>query len=111
MRILIQTEKTKEIVSLPATPKIIEANARLTSDIISNQKMNTYLKILADSLGIEKRVTVHLGRHFFGVNWLQSGGDIHTLMKLMGHSNIKMTSVYSKVSNNFIDAEMLRVLG
>jgi integrase/recombinase XerD len=109
--LLIQTEKTKEIVSLPLTPNIIKAHKRLEDAIISNQKMNLYLKVLAESLGIEKRVTVHLGRHFFGVNWLESGGEILQLMKLMGHSNIKMTQKYSKISTRFLHSEMMRVLG
>jgi integrase len=109
--LLIQTEKTNEIVSLPLTPNIIKAHKRLDTAIISNQKMNLYLKVLAESLGIEKRITVHLGRHFFGVNWLESGGEILQLMKLMGHSNIKMTQKYSKISTRFLHSEMMRVLG
>lgn len=110
-RVLIQTQKTGEIVSLFATKKIIQASERLTNNIITNQKMNSYLKDLAVTLEINKRVTVHQGRHFFSVSFLEKGGDLFTLSKLLGHTSVKTTSVYSKISNRFLDAEMKRVFG
>jgi integrase/recombinase XerD len=108
-RVLIQTVKTSEIVSIFATPKIIEANARLNTAIFSNQKMNDYLKIIAAGLGIDKKVTVHLARHTFAVEFLSRGGRLEILSKIMGHSILKTTSIYAKISDNLADSEMRRV--
>ena len=108
-RVLIQTVKTGEVVSILATSKIIEANARLKRDVFTNQKMNDYLKIIAASLGIEKNVTVHLARHSFAVAFLQRGGRLELLQKILGHSTIKTTGIYAKISNLTVDEEMLKV--
>ena len=35
--------------------------------ILSNQKMNAYLKEIADVCGVQKRLTFHLARHTFAI--------------------------------------------
>ena len=36
----------------------------------------------------------HKLRHTFSVNYLESGGDLRTLQKILGHSSLKTTSIY-----------------
>ena len=50
-----------------------------------------------ETAGIEKNVTFHTSRHTFAVLSLTAGGDLFTVGKLMGHTDIKSTQVYADV--------------
>jgi site-specific recombinase XerD len=45
---------------------------------------------LADSI----KVTPHVLRHTFARTWLERGGDVYSLSRLMGHSSVKITEIY-----------------
>jgi integrase/recombinase XerD len=54
-------------------------------------------KILGRRLAIKGvRLSPHTLRHTFAVNFLQSGGDIYLLSRILGHSSVKTTEVYLK---------------
>jgi integrase/recombinase XerD len=108
-KVQLQTQKTKEIVSIYATDQIIKSVARLSTEIISDQKLNDYIKIIIASLGIEKRVTVHLARHTFAVEYLIRGGDFFVLSKILGHADVKTTAIYAKLANQRADEDMKKV--
>lgn len=110
-KVLMQTEKTKEIVSIFAHKNLVKIKERITGKIYSNQNTNDYLKLVADACNINKRVTFHLSRHTFAVQWLNKGGSMETLSKLLGHSTIKTTQIYGKISNYKIDNEVRKVFG
>ncbi len=79
--------------------------------VISNQKMNAYLKEIADVCGIDKLLTFHIARHTFATTvTLNNGVPIETVAKMMGHSSIKTTQIYAKVLDHKIsdDMEILR---
>jgi site-specific recombinase XerD len=64
--------------------------------ILSNQKMNAYLKEIGDLCGIEQNLTFHLARHTFGTTvTLAKGVPIETVSKMLGHTNIKTTQIYA----------------
>lgn len=64
----------------------------------SNQKMNAYLKEVADICGINKLLTTHLARHTFATTiTLSNGVPIETVSKLLGHKNLKTTQHYAKI--------------
>jgi len=110
-KILFKTEKTGSIVSIFATEQIKTAIVRLNKPIYSNQKCNEYIGSVCAILGIDKRVTWHTCRHTFAVQWLNRGGSMEVLSKLLGHSTIKTTSIYGKITNLRIDAEVSKVWG
>ena len=73
---------------------------------ISNQKMNSYLKVLADISGVKKTITHHVARHTFATQALNRGIPIEVVQKLMGHTDIQTTQIYAKMLTSTIVKEM-----
>ena len=67
--------------------------------VLSNQKLNSYLKEIADLCGINKNITFHLARHSFATHLLEQGTDLRTIQELLGHNDIKTTSIYLHVTS------------
>ncbi len=66
--------------------------------IMSNQKMNAYLKEIADRCGIAQNLTFHIARHTFATTITSSNGvPIETVSKKLGHRNLKTTQHYAKI--------------
>ena len=75
--------------------------------MISNQKLNSYLKEIADLCGIEKNLTFHLARHTFATTvTLCNGVPLETVSKMLGHSKITTTQVYAKVVEKKVSEDM-----
>ena len=101
--------KTKTPVKVPLLPKALEiiekykANPRCIAEgsllpKMSNQKLNGYLKEIADLCNIQKRLTFHLARHTFATTvTLSNGVPIESVSKMLGHTKISTTQVYAKV--------------
>ena len=77
--------------------------------VSSNQKMNVYLKELADICGIRKNLSTHCARHFFATYTLAHGVSIESVAKMLGHSNTNMTRHYAKVLDQTILREMSKL--
>ena len=68
--------------------------------VLSNQKLNSYLKEIADLCGINKNITFHLARHTFATTTtLAKGVPIETVSKMLGHTNIETTQIYARITN------------
>jgi site-specific recombinase XerD len=66
--------------------------------ILSNQKMNAYLKELAAICQINKELTFHSARHTFATTiTLTNGVPIESVSKMLGHTNIRTTQHYAKI--------------
>lgn len=73
----------------------------------SNQKMNAYLKEIADVCGIKKELTFHMARHTFATTvTLSNGVPIETVSKMLGHTNLKTTQHYAKILDKKISEDM-----
>lgn len=75
--------------------------------ILSNQKMNEYLKEIADCCWITKRLTFHIARHTFATTiTLSNGVPIETVSKMLGHRNLKTTQHYAKILDRKVSQDM-----
>lgn len=106
----ITQQKTKEPLYRPLFKKAITLMKQFEEEYpdsefviprITNQKVNAYLKVIADFTGIQKSLTHHVARHTFATTILLDGGiDLKTVSFFMGHSSIKSTEVYGKITRN-----------
>lgn len=107
-----KTDNPVNVLLLDVPRMIIEKYSgklpcQLVLPVMSNQKMNAYLKELADICGIEKNLTFHMSRHTFSTTvTLSNGVPIETVSKMLGHSNIKTTQIYARITNNKISSDM-----
>ena len=60
------------------------------------------IKVSARRAGIDKKVHVHTLRHSFATHLLENGVDIRKIQKLLGHSNLQTTEIYTQVSSEEI---------
>lgn len=78
--------------------------------VLSNQKMNAYLKEIGDICGINKTLTTHLARHTFATTiTLTMGISMESVSKMLGHSDIRTTQIYAKVTNHKVLWEMVKL--
>ncbi|SDX54442.1 Site-specific recombinase XerD [Lutibacter oricola] len=74
---------------------------------LSNQKINTYLKEIADLCGIKKNLTFHMARHTFATTiTLTNGVPIETVSKLLGHTKLATTQIYARVIEQKVSDDM-----
>ncbi len=86
-------------------PKCIKQDKVLP--ILTNQKMNEYLKEIAEVCGVEKELTYHTARHTFGTTvTLNNNVPIESVSKMMGHKNLKTTQHYAKILNKKVGEDM-----
>ena len=75
--------------------------------VISNEKLNLYLKEIADACGIKKNLTFHMARHTFATTiTLSNGVPIETVSKLLGHTKIATTQIYARVIERKVSDDM-----
>lgn len=75
--------------------------------VLSNQKMNSYLKEIADVCGITKELTYHIARHTFATSvTLANGVSIESVSKMLGHRNIRTTQHYAKILDAKVSEDM-----
>lgn len=110
-----KTDTLSRIPVLPAALSIIRAYEDhpqcVVKDtllpVMSNQKMNAYLKEIADLCKINKPLTFHIARHTFATTvTLNNGVPIESVAKMMGHTSIKTTQIYAKVMDHKISSDM-----
>jgi site-specific recombinase XerD len=115
----IKTNRTKtkvrsSIPILPTAEAIIEkyvehpdVNTKRLLPVLSNQKMNAYLKEIADLCGIHKNLTFHLARHTFATTvTLSNGVPIESVSKILGHKNLHTTQHYAKILDRKVSDDM-----
>ncbi|MFE3867065.1 site-specific integrase [Flavobacterium sp. LS2P90] len=111
-----KTETASKIPILPVTQLIIDKyeehpecnNQNKLLPILSNQKMNAYLKEIASICEIDKELTFHIARHTFATTvTLTNGVPIESVSKMLGHKNIRTTQHYAKVLDKKVSEDMM----
>lgn len=113
-----QRQKSKQwshILLLPIAKQILDRYQLNTEclkkgvllPVLTNQKMNAYLKEVADLCGINKNLTTHCARHTFATTvTLANGISMESVSKMLGHASIKMTQKYARILDSTIGREM-----
>ncbi len=116
--IMTKRQKTNTIVKVPLLGKALEIITkykdhpvtRVTESllpIMTNEKLNVYLKEVANFVGIEKNLTFHMARHTFATTiTLSNGVPIETVSKLLGHTKISTTQIYARVLEHKVSGDM-----
>ncbi|MAE08512.1 MAG: hypothetical protein CL661_07100 [Bacteroidetes bacterium] len=80
--------------------------------VLTNQKMNAYLKEIADFCNINKNLSTHTARHTFATTvTLANHISIEVVSKMLGHSSINMTKKYARVVDDLIQKDMKKIQG
>lgn len=74
--------------------------------IITNHKVNVYLKTIRDLCGIDKPIFSHVARHTYATRCLNRGIRLEVVAKLLGHSTPKITQHYAKLLEKSILSEV-----
>lgn len=75
--------------------------------ILTNQRMNSYLKELADICGFTKELTFHCARHTFATTvTLTNGVPIETVSSMLGHRSLRTTQHYAKIIDKKVSKDM-----
>ena len=110
-----KTDTRSNIPLLPVSSAILEkyrnhpqaVNQERLLPILSNQKMNSYLKEIADLCGIHKELTFHIARHTFATTvTLTNGVPIESVSKMLGHKNLHTTQHYAKILDLKVSDDM-----
>lgn len=108
-----QKTNTDSSIRLLEVPKrIIEKYKGYTRDsrvfpVPSNGTCNKILKKIAEQCGIKTRLSYHVSRHTFGtLLTISQGVPIETVSRMMGHTNIKTTQIYAKITKEKISQDM-----
>lgn len=116
--IVTTRQKTDSATRLPLLPGALEimtkyashpkcVNSGLVLPVLTNQKMNSYLKEIADQSKVNKNLTFHIARHTFATTvTLSNGVPIETVSKMLGHKSLKHTQQYAKIVDTKISQDM-----
>ncbi|MGO4819720.1 site-specific integrase [Flavobacterium sp. W22_SRS_FP1] len=111
-----KTDTASKIPLLPMAQEIIDKyvdhpvckNEKRLLPILTNQKMNAYLKEIADVCEIKKELTFHIARHTFATTvTLSNGVPLETVSKMLGHTSLKTTQHYAKILDKKISEDMM----
>lgn len=112
--LLIDQDKTNEPLAIPLLEPAVNIikkyeilpERKIFNKVlpkITNQKLNLYLKVIADLVGIHKTLSHHVARHTCATTILISNDvPIEVVSKWLGHTNIKTTQVYAKITNPYL---------
>lgn len=110
-----KTETKSHIPLLPVPARIIEKYLKHPEcihsgkllPVKSNQKMNAYLKELADICGVTKTISFHTARHTFATTvTLTNNVPIESVSAMLGHKSIRTTQHYAKIVDMKVGNDM-----
>jgi integrase len=116
--IMSERQKTGNVTNVPLLPKALELIAKYKDHplclsrgavlpVASNQKMNAYLKEIADLCGFDCELNTHKARRTFGSTvTLNNDVPIHVVKEMLGHQSIRQTESYAITAEQTVGREM-----
>jgi len=116
--IMTARQKTDSETNVPLLPKALEIMHRYSTHPIciergsvlpvkSNQKMNAYLKEIADLTGVECELNTHKARRTFASTvTLANNVPIHVVKEMLGHHSVQQTEEYAITEQQSVGREM-----
>ncbi|MBP5572782.1 MAG: site-specific integrase [Bacteroidales bacterium] len=105
-----KTHTPTSLLLLDIPRQILERSGDRSASYIfrmpSNNCCNDYLIDLGRQCGIATRITFHIARHTFATLSLSKGVPIETLSSILGHTSIRTTQIYAKITNKKISQDM-----
>jgi integrase/recombinase XerD len=65
---------------------------------IKRHSLNYIIKLYSDKMKLDRRITPHCIRHTFATHLLQNGANLATIQRLLGHTRLKTTQIYTRIS-------------
>ena len=111
--IAFKQSKTSESINIPLLPpafdiikKYHSAEREITDKVLpktTNQQANRILKFIGRLAEIKKPLTTHIARHTCATTILLSNNaSIEAVSQWLGHTNIKTTQIYAKITNQYL---------
>lgn len=119
--IRMEQQKTKDAVYIPLIKRAVEILSKyddLPERLIqgkalpqlSNQKLNFYLKAVADVAGLDKGITHHMARHTCATTiLLDNDVSMEITSRILGHQSIKTTQIYGRITNSQVHRAMEKI--
>jgi len=113
-----KTDMISHVPLLPIALQIIEKYKtnphciveNILLPVYSNQKLNAYLKEIADLCGITKEISTHMARHTFATTvTLNNDIPLETVSKMLGHSSLTMTQNYARLLDKKVSKDMEKI--
>jgi site-specific recombinase XerD len=110
-----KTKTDSHVLLLPPALKIINqykddprcADTGRLLPKLSNQKMNAYLKEIAQICGLNTKLHWYVARHTFATTvTLNNGIPIEVVSYMMGHSTTKQTQHYARIKEKMVSKHM-----
>ncbi|MCL8537628.1 site-specific integrase [Chryseobacterium gallinarum] len=117
--IMSKRQKTKSTTDIPLLPKAVEIMEKYKDHpdciskgsvlpVKSNQKMNEYLKEIAELCNISGNLNTHRARRTFASTvTLNNGVSIHVVKEMLGHHSVKQTEDYAIAEQEAVSREMM----
>ena len=104
-RIIVGTTKTGEVVSIKLSKNVKTIIDKIKKPLPSNVHTNRLLKIICQAAQV-KVVSFHKFRHSAAVNMASAGLSIEVVSRILGHTDIRTTAIYYKITDSRLDEAM-----
>lgn len=74
---------------------------------ISRVTVFHYIKLYAEEIGLQKKISPHVFRHSFATHLLERGANIRVIQEMLGHEKITTTEIYTHIDRHFLRQEII----
>lgn len=106
--LVVEHTKSRRIRRIPLPPSILAEVRQRVGRLVPYSEPGSFARMVRRLSGVE-RFHCHMLRHTFACAWVDRGGSLAALQRLLGHSSITTTQRYGHISDSMIRAEMMRL--